>query len=150
MSIYALSVPAIVSMASGLATHHFVTGTTLPLIAAVLAGVLSLMAIAITEIAKTRRIAIREKGETHRAGLPYKAEHTLAGAEARNRERYVKAQTRRFFRLPADENYKPDSATNLTEVMGEARKPSAGDRTLNGSDPKSGSIDNNPHNGRKG
>jgi hypothetical protein len=74
---------------------------------------------------------------------------TAADAEARNRERYAKAQTRRFFRLASGENYKPDTATKLTDVMGEARKPSVGEGALNGSDPKIESMEINPHNGHK-
>jgi hypothetical protein len=88
----------------------------------VLAAVVSLSAVAIIEVAKTRRVSITEKQKTRRAELPYRVEDRLAKAEARNRERYAKAQTRRFFSHPSGETYKPDTPTDLQQVMDTTRR----------------------------
>jgi len=105
-----LPLPAIMSTTCWLITRHLVSGTAWPLSVAGLAGLLSLAA-----------LAVMEHEETRRAGLPYKAEHLLARAEARNRMRYAKAQTRRVGRRPSAEGYSPDSATDLAEIMRMAR-----------------------------
>lgn len=62
-------------------------------------------------------IAIIEHEQTRRASLPYRTGHVLARAEAQNRRRYSRAQTRRIGRLANGENYIPDKATDLTEVI---------------------------------
>jgi hypothetical protein len=115
-SALAVPLPAITSMASWLVARQLVAGATGPLILACVAGVLSLAAIGVVEHEETRR-----------AGQPYKAEHLLARAEARNRIRYARAQTRRFGRLPSGEQYAPDSATDLIAIMRGIREHSVGD-----------------------
>jgi hypothetical protein len=89
----ALTVPAVVSTGSWVIVHRLEPGTAWPVVLAVLAAVVSLITVAMIEVAKTRRVSVAEKQETRRAELPYRVEHMLARAEARNRERYAKAQT---------------------------------------------------------
>jgi len=89
-----------------LVCRHLASGTGIALGLAVLIGLFSLAALAIIEHERTKR-----------ASLPYKVEHMLARAEAKNRGRYARAQTRRVNRLPSHEEYSPDTATNLTEAM---------------------------------
>lgn len=118
-SALALPLPPITSMTCWLVARHLGSGAATALGLAGLAGLLCLAA-----------IAIMEHEETRRAALPYKAEHLLARAEARNRSRYARAQTRRINRLTGGEQYSPDTATSLTEVMHAMREPTATDRSV--------------------
>jgi hypothetical protein len=101
-----VSLPPITSMTCWLIGRQLVAGAAWPLTIAGLGGLLCLAAIVIVE-----------HEETSRAALPYRVEHILARAEARNRIRYAKAQTRRFARLKSGELYSPDSATDLAAIM---------------------------------
>jgi len=118
------------------------------MVLAVLAAAVSLVTVAIIEGAKTRRVSIVEKQETLRAELPYRVEHMLANAEARDRERYARAKTRRFFRLPSGETFKPDAPTDLQRVMDTTNR-----RLLEGSSAFEEESDTiiyrQPHNGFK-
>lgn len=111
-----VSLPPITSMTCWLISRHHVAGVAWPLTIAGLGGLLCLAAIVVLEHEKTRR-----------AALPYRAEHILARAEARNRIRYAKAQTRRFARLKSGEQYSPDRATDLATIMCGIRDHSVGD-----------------------
>jgi hypothetical protein len=142
----ALTVPAVVSIGSWVIVHRLEPGTAWPAVLAVLAAVVSLIAVAIIEAAKTRRVSVVEKQETRRAELPYRVEHTLAKAEARNRERYAKAQTRRFFSLGTGETYKPDTPTDLQQVMETTRKRLPKDGAAAAHEPDA-VIDRKPYSG---
>lgn len=111
-----VSLPPITSITCWLIGRHFVGGMAWPLMIAGLGGFLCLAA-----------IMIIEHEETSRAALPYRAEQILAKAEARNRNRYAKAQTRRFARLQSGEQYQPDRATDLAMIMKGTHDHSAGD-----------------------
>jgi len=101
-----VSLTPITSVTCWLIGRQFAAGAAWPLTIAGLGGLLCLAAIMIVEHEKTSR-----------AALPYRVEQILARAEARNRIRYAKAQTRRFARLEPSEQYSPDRATDLTAIM---------------------------------
>lgn len=111
-----VSLPPITSMTCWLIGRHLVAGAAWPLTIAGLGGLLCLAAVVIVE-----------HEETSRAALPYRAEQILAKAEARNRNRYAKAQTRRFARLKSREQYTPDRATDLATIMRGVHDHSTGD-----------------------
>jgi len=115
---FSVSLLPVTSMTCWLIGRHLVAGAAWPLTIAGLGGLLCLAAIV---------IVARE--ETSRAALPYRAEHILARAEARNRIRYAKAQTRRFARLKSGEQYSPDRATDLATIMRGVHDHSAGGRS---------------------
>jgi hypothetical protein len=120
----AVPLPATTSTLSGLTAHHLGADPAVTLGLAALAGLIGLAA-----------IAIREHAATRRAELPYKAEHMLARAEARNRSRYARAQTRRSKPLPGCEHYRPDSATDLAEIVRVVRGPTVVDPSVNSTKP---------------
>jgi hypothetical protein len=115
----AIPLPPAASTIGWLVCRHLASGIGIALGLAVLIGLFSLAALAIIEHEQTKR-----------ASLPYKAEHLLARAEARNRDRYGRAQTRRINGLPSGEQYSPDTATSLTEAMRVTRvtDPSTGSK----------------------
>src|SRR6266436_549166 len=88
----AIPLPPAASAIGWLICRHVGSGPGIALCLAVLIGLFSLASLAIIEHEKTKR-----------AGLPYRAEHEIARAEARNRGRYARAQTRRVKRLPRGE-----------------------------------------------
>jgi hypothetical protein len=108
--------PPLASITCWLIVRHLAPGTIWPLAFAGLGGLLCLAA-----------ILIMEHEETRRAALPYQAELILAKAEARNRGRYAKAQTRRWARLGSGDQYSPDKATDLTVIVRGIREHTAGD-----------------------
>jgi hypothetical protein len=112
-------IPAIGAVATVVSLHRRVPDTLLLLGLAGLAGALLLLA-----------LAVLAREQTRRASLPYATEHILARAEARNRIRYAKAQTRRFWRIPRGETYRPDQATDLTRIIGGSNVYSAGDESV--------------------
>ncbi len=115
----AVPIPPIGAIATGLAVHDLVPGTALPLGLASLASLLLLITLAVLAHEQTRR-----------AALPYRAEHFLAKAEARNRTRYARAQTRRFFRIKSGDKYSPDKATDLARIITSIRTRSANDGSV--------------------
>jgi predicted lipid-binding transport protein (Tim44 family) len=123
---FAVPIPPIGALTAGLAIHRLVQGTALTLGLACLTGLLLLIA-----------LAVLAREETRRAALPYRAEQMLAKAEARNRARYAKAQTRRFNRIASREIYSPDMATDLIGVMAGFRSysPEDGSVTRKSADP---------------
>lgn len=145
----ALGVPAVASISSWVIVHQLEPGTAWPAVLAVLAAMASLIAVAIIEVAKTRRVSVTERQETRRAELPYRVEHTLAEAEARNRERYAKAQTRRFFSLGTGETYRPETPTDLQQIMETTRKRLLKDGTAAAQEPDA-VTDRKPYNGLNG
>lgn len=117
-SAFAVPTPPIGAIATAASLHSRAPGAALLLGLAGLVGVLLLLT-----------LAVLAREQTRRATLPYATERILARAEARNRTRYAKAQTRRFWRISNGQTYSPDQATDLAQIMRGFRVYSKGDES---------------------
>lgn len=98
--------PPVTLIASWLIIRRLGGGNVTALGLAVLVGLFTLATVAIIEHERTLR-----------ARLDCSPANLLALAEAHDRSRYARAQTRRFLRLSGGEKYVPDTATNVIELL---------------------------------